>query len=146
MSNTKKIIIAIIITAILTCSITVFATVQIQANQIPYNGKTVEDALNELYSSNNNKLDLSNAQTLVHTSSGTTYKFTKNYKYVLVNWGCISWAATTYSVQNMTQVYTQDGAGSGFGMRTLIYKDITTNSVINLSSTNYCGIIVTAFE
>lgn len=48
-----KVIIAVIITAVLCTSISVFATIQIQANQIGYSkdgiDMTVEDAINDLY-------------------------------------------------------------------------------------------------
>jgi len=51
MKNKKnlKIIVAIIITAIISCGITAFASIRFQANEIGYDTTTVADALDSLY-------------------------------------------------------------------------------------------------
>ena len=51
MKNNLKVFIAIILTAIICISGTAYAAIRIQADEIGYKNGTVEDALNDLYSS-----------------------------------------------------------------------------------------------
>ena len=47
--NNVKMLLIVLITAIVVSSVSVYATISFSANQIGYNGSTVEHALNNLY-------------------------------------------------------------------------------------------------
>jgi hypothetical protein len=60
-----KIIIAVIVSIIVSSGITAFATIQVQANQINYNNTTVADALDGMYRINSFQTDYSTEEKVV---------------------------------------------------------------------------------
>lgn len=83
--NNLKVFIAIILTAIICISGTVYAAIRIQADEIGYKDGTVEDALNDLYVKSEDELIIRFVNTGGTGAAGLYLnQFQSKYKHVII--------------------------------------------------------------
>lgn len=148
MKKNFKIIIAIIITAIICTSGTVYA-VSYMAKDIKYKDKTVEDALNELYSNSNNSISNEDLAKILNekefkgiSSANSTMTVTKG-KYYIISYARINSNSET-TITSGAEVLKQSDSFTGGNNSLRIYLVKATDSKITFSVNT--GNIVTYIE
>lgn len=140
--NNLKVFVAIILTAIICISVTAYAAIRIQADEIGYKDGTVEDALNDLYTQINSLVTDENVELLANNTGGT-YTFTKDYDYVIVTWLTDSWTNTNYYVNGITNKLFSYSGGNLWGLRMYGYSSVKIgNSIVLDGAASKAMIIV----
>ena len=148
MKKNFKIIMTIIITAIICTSGTVYA-VSYMAKDIKYKDKTVEDALNELYSNSNNSISNEDLAKILKekefkgiSSANSTMTVTKG-KYYIISYARINNNSET-TITSGAEVLKQSDSFTGGSNSLRIYLVKATDSKITFSVNT--GNIVTYIE
>ncbi len=148
MKKNFKIIMTIIITAIICTSGTVYA-VSYMAKDIKYKDKTVEDALNELYSNSNNSISNEDLAKILNekefkgiSSANSTMTVTKG-KYYIISYARINSNSET-TITSGAEVLKQSDSFTGGSNSLRIYLVKATDSKITFSVKT--GNIVTYIE
>lgn len=136
--NNLKIILAFIFGILVTASISVYAAVRLQANQIEYNEAPLDEVLDDLY---NGAFDFSKFTTLwkpIPVRSGNitysgTYTFNQDYRLVIIMRYTNNFSKTSFSVSGMSQVFYGDCGIYAEGSAMHVYKNVKSGSKVSYS-------------